>query len=226
MNTIQKPNKTFVAQALRSICISVAALMCAPPLMAAQISVQVNEPAGIAVAEAVVYASVISGTAPAKPKREIAVEQVNKEFVPLISVIQAGTLVNFPNRDKVRHHVYSFSPAKTFEIKLYSGVPGKPIMFDKPGEVVLGCNIHDSMIAYVLVVDTPIFAKTDKRGSAVLDGLSPGEYEIHAWYPGMPASALPASQKVKLSATDAPAITFTFSAKLQSPSASKPGPGK
>jgi len=74
-------------------------------------------------------------------------------------VVQAGTPILFPNHDKVRHHVYSFSPAKTFELKLYSGVPGTPVLFDKPGLVVLGCNIHDQMVAYVQVVNTPYFAK-------------------------------------------------------------------
>lgn len=226
MNTKHCPKRNCVAAARRGACISLVALFISTPLIAAQISVQVNEPGGVAVADAVVYANVISGTASARPKREIAVEQVNKEFVPLISVIQAGTMVNFPNRDKVRHHVYSFSPAKTFEIKLYSGIPGKPIMFDKPGEVVLGCNIHDTMIAYVLVVGTPIFGKTDKRGSAVFDGLSAGEYEFQVWYPGTPASAFPPPQKLKLTTSDAPAITFAFSAKLQNPAAPKPSQGK
>ncbi len=203
-----------------------AAVVFSTPLIAAQISVQVREPGGAAVAGAVVYASVISGTAPKMPKREIDIEQVSKEFVPLVSVIQAGTAVNFPNRDKVRHHVYSFSPAKTFEIKLYSGVPGKPVVFDKPGEVVLGCNIHDNMIAYLLVVDTPHFAKTDKRGAAVLDGLSAGDYEIHVWYPATPATAIPSPQKLKLSATDAPAIAFAFSARTQNPAGPNPSAGK
>ena len=99
-------------------------------------------------------------------------------------------------------------------------------MFDKPGEIVLGCNIHDSMIAYMLVVETPIFAKTDKRGIAVLDSLSAGEYEVHAWYPGNTAPATPARQKVKLSAIESTAITFAFSLKPQNPTVLKPSTGK
>ena len=221
MNIKHNFTRKCLASALRSLRIGLAALIVVTPSFAAQISIRVNEPGGVAFADAVVYANMISGTPQPKAKREIAVEQVNKEFVPLISVIQTGTMVNFPNRDKVRHHVYSFSPAKTFEIKLYSGVPGKPIMFDKPGEVVLGCNIHDTMIAYVLVVDTPHFAKTDKRGLAVLEGLSAGEYEIHVWYPGTPASAIPPSRKLKLSTNDAPSITFGFNAKPQNLAAPK-----
>ena len=226
MKIKHKPEKNYALRALHSAHLGLAAMIVATPSIAAQISIQVTEPGGVAVAEAVVYVNVITGTAPAKPKREVSIEQVNKEFVPLISVMQTGTSVNFPNRDKVRHHVYSFSPARTFEIKLYSGVPGKPIVFDKPGEVVLGCNIHDNMIAYALVVDTSIFAKTDKRGAAVFDGLSAGEYEIHVWYPGMPASTLPVPRKLKLSATDAPAITFTFNAKRQNPAGPRPNQEK
>jgi len=78
--------------------------------------------------------------------------------------------------------VYSFSPAKTFELKLYSGVPAIPVVFDKPGVVILGCHIHDNMVAYVLVVDTPYFAKSDATGQARLDGLPSGNYEVTIWH--------------------------------------------
>jgi plastocyanin len=115
-------------------------------------------------------------------KREAQVEQLDKTFVPLVTVVQTGTQVQFPNRDPIRHHVYSFSPPKTFELKLYSGTPAAPVLFDKPGEVVLGCNIHDNMIAYVLVVDTPHFAKTNKEGKAKIDGLPAGDYDVRLWH--------------------------------------------
>ena len=206
--------------------IVVATLVVTAQCMAGRISVQINDAAGQPVIDAVVYANQVSGIAPIKPKREAFVEQINKEFVPLVSVVQTGTLVNFPNRDKVRHHVYSFSPAKTFEIKLYTGVPAKPILFDKPGEVVLGCNIHDTMIAYLLVVDTPIFAKTEKRGTAILENLSAGEYEVHVWYPGTAVSSAPAPRKVKLSANESATLTFAFNLKPQSLAAPKPSTGK
>ena len=202
---------------LRNTGIAIVALSFTLQSIAAQISVQIKSPDGQPVVDAVVYANIISGTLPFRPRREVSVEQINKEFVPLVSVLQTGTMVNFPNRDKVRHHVYSFSPAKTFEIKLYSGVPGKPILFDKAGEVVLGCNIHDTMLAYMLVVDTPIFAKTDQRGAALFDGLSAGEYEVHMWFPGISASATPAPQKIRLSANESVASTFAFSFKPQNP---------
>ena len=90
-------------------------------------------------------------------------------------------MVTFPNKDNIEHDVYSFSPAKTFELNLYSGVAAKPVEFDKPGLVVLGCNIHDKMIAYVDVVDTPYFAKTDAAGHALLSDLPPDSYDVVAW---------------------------------------------
>ena len=208
------------------------ALGIAAPAGAAKISAQIVNPAGETVTNAGVYANMLSGTELAKPLREISIEQVNKEFVPLVSIAQTGALVNFPNRDPIRHHVYSFSPAKTFEIKLYSGVPSKPVVFDKPGEVVLGCNIHDTMIAYVLVVDTPYFAKTDSKGRAVLDGLPAGEYEVHMWYPG--GATVPPSQKIKLGATESRDLKYVFSARPiavrpgapTTPPAAVPAPGK
>jgi hypothetical protein len=96
--------------------------------------------------------------------------------------VQTGTAVQFPNRDEIRHHVYSFSPPKVFELKLYAGTPAAPILFDKPGEVVLGCNIHDHMLAYVYVVDTPWFAKSGKQGEAKIDNVPAGEYDLHLWH--------------------------------------------
>lgn len=119
---------------------------------------------------------------PPRTRREAVIEQVKRQFEPLVSVIQTGTAVNFPNRDDVRHHVYSFSPAKTFEIKLYVGTPAKPVLFDKPGEVVLGCNIHDQMRGFVLVVDTPFVAKTDAAGRALVEDLPAGEFDIGVWH--------------------------------------------
>lgn len=195
-----------------SMLLLAAGMTFALPAVASKLTVTVTDPAGKPVPHAGVYATLKSGTPPANPgKREISIEQINKEFVPLVSVAQTGTLVNFPNRDAIRHHVYSFSPAKTFEIKLYSGVPSKPELFNKPGEVVLGCNIHDNMIAFVLIVETPYFGKSDARGQVVLDGLVPGDYELTLWYPG--GEPVPPAQKVKLAANEALAAGFVFRGK-------------
>ena len=110
--------------------------------------------------------------------------QRNKTFVPTLRVIQTGSLVNFPNFDTVRHHVYSFSAIKQFEIKLYAGTPAEPVLFDKPGTATLGCNIHDRMLGYIHVVDTPYFGVTDAQGELTLD-VPRGEHRIRIWTPSM-----------------------------------------
>ena len=164
--------------------------------LAATLNADIRDTSGNPLPEAVIYAEPAGGGAP-RTKREVHIEQIDKTFVPLVTVVQTGTAVNFPNRDSIRHHVYSFSPAKIFEIKLFTGVPANPVTFDKPGEVVLGCNIHDQMIAYVLVVETPYFAKTGKDGKAKLENLPAGHYRIKVWHYGAEA---PAPQSLQLQA--------------------------
>lgn len=150
--------------------------------VAASLSVSVSDQSSMALTDAVVYAVPLNGKVPVKPSEPAIIDQIKKQFVPLVSIIQTGTAVHFPNKDNIRHHVYSFSPAKTFELKLYSGVPAQPVVFDKPGVVVMGCNIHDSMVAYLLVVDTSWFAKTDATGTAHIDGLPDGDYDVYVWH--------------------------------------------
>ncbi|MGZ5570834.1 MAG: methylamine utilization protein [Usitatibacter sp.] len=158
---------------------------------AASIAVEVRDASGAPVADAVVYATPMQGGADSKGTGSASIEQIDREFVPYVSVIQAGTSVAFPNRDPILHHVYSFSPAKSFEIKLYTGKSPGHIVFDKPGLVTLGRNIHDWMIGYILVVATPHFAKTGPSGNALLRDLPEGGYELNAWHPQQRA-ALPA----------------------------------
>ena len=128
---------------------------------------------------------------PLAKAKHVIIDQVDKEFVPRVSVVQSGTAIDFPNHDNIRHQVYSFSPAKTFELKLYSGRPSALVVFDKAGRAVLGCNIHDHMIAWVLSVDTPWFAQTDAQGRAKLPDMPAGSYEMLVWHPGV---AKPISQ--------------------------------
>lgn len=109
-------------------------------------------------------------------------DQVNTQFSPHILTIQKDTQVHFPNSDSVKHHVYSFSPAKTFELRLYKALNADPLLFAKSGAVELGCNIHDWMLGYVFVVDTPYFGKTDITGNLTLD-LPDGEYQLDVWHP-------------------------------------------
>ena len=168
----------------RSLC---CALLVAPLALvqAAQLNAVVAGSDGKPLVDAVVYLlSQREGVTLPKPK-DTNIDQVNVTFVPLVSVLQTGTAVHFPNSDNIRHQVYSFSPAKTFTLKLYSGKPSSPVVFDKPGTVTLGCNIHDQMVAWVLVVDTNLFAKTDANGKLSIKNIPEGEYWLQAWHPSI-----------------------------------------
>lgn len=109
-------------------------------------------------------------------------DQRQNMFVPKVLAIRTNTQVRFPNSDDVRHHVYSFSPAKKFELRLYHGMTAEPVVFDKPGTVVLGCNIHDSMVAYIYVVDSEYFAVTDNSGRVNISAPA-GAYQLQIYHP-------------------------------------------
>ncbi|HYC38755.1 MAG TPA: methylamine utilization protein [Usitatibacter sp.] len=179
---------------------------CACAAAAASLEVSVRDASGQPIADAVVHATPASGPAEARGARHAAVEQVDREFIPYVSVVQTGTSVTFPNRDPILHHVYSFSQAKPFEIKLYTGKSPTEVVFDRPGIVTLGCNIHDWMIAYIAVVSTPHFAKTDATGVARLRDLPAGAYEVRTWHPQQRAGA--EAQAVALEASTAAQASF------------------
>ncbi|WP_191600516.1 methylamine utilization protein [Marinomonas algicola] len=103
------------------------------------------------------------------PDQIAIMDQIDVEFVPRVLVVQKGQLVSFPNSDDIRHSVYSFSKPKTFELKLYKGNQANPIPFDERGLVILGCNIHDSMIGYVYVADQELAYKTDEKGQVIIE---------------------------------------------------------
>ena len=149
----------------------------------AEILATVTDSDGKPLADAVIVAVPADRTRVAAKPRDDAIFQVDKEFVPKVTVVSDGTAVAFPNNDTVRHHVYSFSPAKKFELPLYQGVPGQPVVFDKPGVVVLGCNIHDWMVAYVYVAESPYFAKTGADGKARIADVPPRSYLVRVWHP-------------------------------------------
>jgi len=111
-------------------------------------------------------------------------DQINKTFVPDLVVIPVGSTVAFPNSDSISHQIYSFSPAHRFQLPLYRGKPYPPVIFDQVGIVTLGCNIHDSMLAYVVVTDAPFFGTTDTAGSWSVE-LPQGTYRVNIWQPRM-----------------------------------------
>jgi plastocyanin len=171
----------------RAAC-ALALLLGGGSALAASLEATVLSAAGKPVEDAAVVIEAVSGAYP-KRQRTVTIEQRDREFIPYVTIVQTGTLVDFPNRDAFKHHIYSFSPAKVFEIKLYAGKPGQPVLFDQPGEVALGCNIHDWMEAYILVVNSAHFAKTDKDGRAVIPDVPPGSYRLRVWHPRQKAAA-------------------------------------
>ena len=109
--------------------------------------------------------------------------QHDERFDPFVVAISTGSRVRFPNDDDVRHHVYSFSPAKPFELRLYGRDETPSVLFDRPGIVAVGCNIHDTMRGYVYVTYAPWFGVTDGEGLAPLTGIPAGRYRVDAWHP-------------------------------------------
>ncbi len=194
-------------------CAASLSLLFAATATAGVLTVQVRDSTGKALADAVVYAEPDGATSAPKPMHPAEIEQKGLKFAPLVTVIQTGSRISFPNNDKVRHHIYSFSPAKRFDQKLYSGVAASPQVFDKAGTVVLGCNIHDKMVAYVKVVDTPYFARTDGAGVARIELPGAASYSVKAWHYNMPTGAS-AEQAFSAKAGElAGALTFTLAQK-------------
>jgi plastocyanin len=157
---------------------------------AADLTVTVKGDDGAPLPDAVVMVRPAGGAGPASaihyswPNTMV---QQNIAFNPYVLIVPVGSTVGFPNKDKVRHHVYSFSAAKKFELKLYGQQEERTVTFDKTGVVALGCNIHDSMIGYIYVADTPFAVKTDATGTAVIHGLPGGAGTLSVWHPDMKA---------------------------------------
>jgi hypothetical protein len=150
---------------------------------AAEIDFLLLDKQGNSFGDAVVWLSPQFDSPKVLPEEVAKMVQVNKQFFPHILVVQKGGLVSFPNRDDIKHHVFSFSPTKTFELKLYKDVVEAPLSFNNTGDVEIGCNIHDWMLGYIKVVDSHIFAKTDTDGHVSFDNLPAGQYALSIWHP-------------------------------------------
>ncbi|MCC5451859.1 methylamine utilization protein [Rheinheimera sp. UJ51] len=151
-------------------------------VQAASLNVSVKDAQGRVVNDAVVFLESTAAAALVKAGPLAQIKQRDKVFTPELTVITKGTAVSFPNEDTVRHHVYSFSPVKQFEIKLYVGTPAEPVVFEQSGVAVLGCNIHDHMIAWIVALDTPYYAITDENGRATLKDVPTAEYQLRIWH--------------------------------------------
>lgn len=178
-------------------------LLVANVAMAATVQVQVSDNAGKPLPDAIVFLESPAARAASRPLPKAEIAQVAKRFEPQVSVVPVGTPVHFPNRDTVRHHVYSFSPNKTFELKLYTGTDANPVVFDRSGIAVLGCNIHDNMAAWVVVVETPYYGRGDGAGKAALTNVPAGSYRLRVWHASLPPGAPAMDQALVVGTTDA-----------------------
>jgi plastocyanin len=175
----------------------------------------VKDDSGAPIADAVVVAV---ADAPAKlpaPRLESLVQE-SKEFKPFVKAVLVGTPVEFPNRDDVLHHVYSFSPARTFELKAYAGTPPDPIVFDRPGPVAIGCNIHDWMLAYVYASESPYFGVTGVDGRARLVNLPAGKYSVRVWHYRLTQHEAETAQAITMTGAEATQVAWQLKLKRDS----------
>ncbi len=150
---------------------------------AIDLKLSIVAPDALAVEDAVVELLPLNADAAVSSSGQKEMSQQDRTFIPFVLTVPKGTRVNFPNLDRTRHHVYSFSEPKPFELKLYVGTPQEPVLFDKPGIVALGCNIHDYMQAFIYVSDSPHARVTDSEGQASFTGLPAGNYRLRVWHP-------------------------------------------
>lgn len=190
------------------------ALLMATAAQAGEIVGRVTEDNGKPLADAVVVAVPVESAPPAATAGTAEVDQLDKIFTPYVIPIMAGTQVFFPNRDNIRHQVYSFSPAKRFELPLYKGALASPILFDTPGVVVLGCNIHDWMVGYIYVAESPWFAKTGSDGTGRIT-LPAGRYRIRVWHPAQAVAEDSTMREVDVADGPAQELQWQFATKSE-----------
>ncbi|MFI5335240.1 MAG: methylamine utilization protein [Opitutales bacterium] len=177
---------------------------------AAELHVTLTDGKGQPVPDAVLTAYRTDGPQPAAAALHgIEITQKDEEFLPFITVVTTGTAVTFPNRDTVQHHVYSLSKAKKFELPLYDPGKAETIVFDQPGIVTIGCNIHDWMLAYLVVVDTPYHALSGRDGVAAL-ALPAGVYRIEVWHPRLIGNPVTLPVRLAEAARVSPAVEMNL----------------
>lgn len=189
--------------ARRAACLAALLLLPSARALPASVDVSVLGTDGKPLAEAAVFLESREARLASRPATGVEIAQAAKRFTTRVTVVPVGTEIAFPNRDKVRHHVFSFSPVKTFELKLYAGVPANPVLFDKPGIAVLGCNIHDTMVAWVVVVESPYYGLSGAAGSVHLDNVPPGSYRLRTWHPDLPPGTPPQDEALQVTAAGA-----------------------
>ena len=190
-------------------------------MSAADVAFKINDSTGQPVADAVVALyPVDAAIPPATAAATVEIEQSKLQFNPFVTVLRVGSAAVLPNHEtKVEHHVYSASPAKRFELPLYKPGKAETVVFEEPGLIVLGCNVHDSMLAYVVVLETPWFAKTATDGTATVTGPASGRWRVEVWHPRLKDAVklgVAASVQRELTlATSSPSTTQTLVLPLE-----------
>ncbi len=191
---------------------------------ASDVDVFVVDRDGQPVADVAVYATRVDGQYQRQaPKASAVMDQIDKQFVPHLLVVQTATSVQFPNNDTVAHHVYSFSYPNKFMLSMYKGKQHPPVTFEHSGVVTLGCNIHDHMLGYILVVDSTTFTKTDENGKALLSLDNPEDYEISIWSPRIRDGDELLSKTVVMPGNPGSEVKFQLAKKLNPPHGGQSG---
>jgi plastocyanin len=202
-----------VAPAVAAYLIAIA---CFPAAAAEGLRLSLTDASGAAAPGVVLYLQGGVAEAAREGGSHAVMDQRNKAFVPEYLVVQKGTAVDFPNSDTVRHHVYSFSQPNEFEMPLYKGAPARPVLFQHAGIVAVGCNIHDQMLGYIVVVETPYFGITGADGSLLLAAVRPGRYQVMAWSPRLEPNSIREVGAVDVaSAGDAAVVRLRLAQKLK-----------
>jgi plastocyanin len=203
----------FNAAPVAGLAALLGVLACAPA-PAATLVITVQAPDGRAVPGAVVTARPLDAPARKPAPVHAIMDQINRAFAPDLLVIPVGSTVTFPNSDSVSHQIYSFSPAKRFQLPLYHGRPYPPVHFDQAGVVTLGCNIHDEMVAYLLVTDAPSYGRTDASGTWSVE-VPRGRYQISIWHPRLRDDAADLERELTVRDADRAELTIRLAKSLQ-----------
>jgi plastocyanin len=181
---------------VRGLSVFAAWLVLAAPVCAAALTVRVSDSSGRPVRDAVVTLYPSSLAHAPKPAGHYLISQQNLQFHPFLTIVPVGADIAFPNFDNTKHHVYSFSPAKRFELKLFAKDQSRTVHFDKPGVVALGCNIHDQMSAFIVVTDSAWTARTNAQGIAAFNDVPDVAARLTVWHPYLRTSAGPVEQQL------------------------------
>jgi plastocyanin len=198
--------------------VSLILLALTAPGAAATLDIVITDASGKPVPNAVVSFTPDAGSISSRVASEARIDQRGEAFVPLVVVVRKGGNVVFTNSDPTMHQVYSFSATKQFQLEVDKGQTSKPVIFDKAGVAAVGCNIHDKMIAHVVVTEAPLAVVTDAKGQAQIRDVPEGAYHATVWHKQLPTGRPLASIEANVSG-DSAKFSSSLPVKVTSPNA-------